>query len=178
MIDPLSSWISLWNLLPLVGDSSWADNQATFVLKRTLTPGLMGLTGQITFTFQEATFANLLKSIPMTPDKTQSATMIANAWNSAVSTSIMVVAPGAFIGTSTPATLFSVVTSTLLDPSSLLSATQGIVSDLSAAPLSDDTSARPKAFYKAFKTLTYTVTGTNSIVPTPTPLVAPNLPFI
>lgn len=179
MIDPLSTWISTFALLKPSSDLSWSDNIATFTASRVVAPQLLTLTGQFLFSFAEPIFASALKALPPTPDKISAASAFANAWQSAILASPLVTLPGAFLLSPTPPTLFSVVASTIVDPDSLVLATQGLTQDLVSTPPSLDSSSYPKALYKAFTTLTYTVIGTNSVPPPagPLPFTAPKLAF-
>jgi len=92
--------------------------------------------------------------------------------------SLAAVSAGAFIGVSAPPTLFSAVATTLIDPPSILLAKAKILELVTAPPEADaQDSLFPEKFRDATLLLTITVSGTNSVTPTPAPLSAASVPL-
>jgi hypothetical protein len=175
MIESESVWGNkLTNLNP-TKNTTWARAFADAV--DSLTTSKMELTNIKTtpamFTFAKAVFEAQLVVLKPTKSAQEGAKNFANAWATAVQSSLMVVAPGATIGLPpAPANTFSAVSGTLLDPGSLTAAKAGLVADiLSVKPDPKNANAFARAFRKAFLALTYTTTGLNSVPPTPAPLV-------
>ena len=172
-ITPVAVWKAQYKLLPKVSTPLWADNLAALVGTQVALAQLVGITGAMVYTYTQPLLASGLKLNTQTPAQLSAAISTAEAWGSAAAASLMVVAPGASFGAPTPATIFSVVTTTLLDPPSLILAKQSIVTKIMSSVPSTDDGMLMDAFYEAFKKLTFSVTGINSITPTPTPLVVP-----
>lgn len=172
-LDSESDWKTAWADVPLVPDASWKANLALFLSD--LTSGKLKLstifsapgTGAGDFTFNAATFQGALSG--------NSASVLADAWEAGVGASVMNVAASAFVGSDSPATKFSVVTTAIIDPASI-AAGKAIVMSLASIPLTDDVldSQFASKMRLAFLSLTVTVTGINSVVPPagPNPLIA------
>lgn len=199
MIDPLATWRSTLAALPKVSDNSWAANFAGWVADRISATGAAdgkgietkptNLTlaspppGGFIFTFDEATFATQLQALTPTTDPSAGINGFANAWATAIAGTVfpttLNVTPGAFIPPTSPTTLFSAVTSVLLDPASILAAKAKIIELASSTPVDDpNLSEFPVKFREAFLLLTITVVGLDSTTPTPVPLTAANVPLI
>lgn len=184
-IDPEAIWKSKFKELPTDGSGggAWAKNMADATDQRVTNKlGLNGLTGSITFTFKKDIFENMLKIIVPAPTPVAGAQQIAMAWQMAVQASTIVVAPGTYIGVPSPATIFSVVTSSVIDPPSVAIGSALIVSLLTAAQAIPDGNNNiiGPTLRKAFLSLTVTVTGLDS-TPTPAgplPLLSPLTPTI
>jgi len=186
-IDPLATWRSTLAALPKVADTSWAANFAGWVADRvvniTTNPANLTLASPLVFVFNEATFATQLIALTPVSDALSGITGFANAWETAILTTVfpatLNVAPGAFIPPSSPATIFSSVTSVVLTPASIAAAKAKIIELASAPPVSDvNDSEFPVKFRDAFLLLKINVTGLNSVSPTPGPLTASNVPLI
>lgn len=180
-LGPVSEWTDAFNNLPLVGSgNAWAGNMANAVDGLTSSKlSLTNITGTpAQFTFGTSAFQTALESLSPTTDASQGAQNFADAWETAIQASMMVVSPGASVGAPSPATTFSIVASTTVDAGSLSSAKSTLVSTLAAIPPSGDANAFATAFRTAFLGLTYTTNGTNSSSPTPAPLVDANDPVI
>jgi hypothetical protein len=175
MLGSASDWATKFNNLPKVADSSWADNMATAV--DDLTTGKLELTNIQTtpasFTFGKPAFKTALMAVTPTTSASAGALNFATAWELGMLGSFMLVTPGASVGVPTPATIFSIVGGTIVDPPSLIIAKAGLVSAISGLGAASNADAFASAFRDAFLALTYTTSGTNSIVPVPTPLVDP-----
>ncbi len=172
-LGPEQDWIDAFAGMPVVADASWKGNLAnvidSLVTNKLSSPGLLGPTGQpaAVFTFGKAAFQGALG----TPDPAG----LASALAAGLAASTAVVAPGSYIGTDTPATKFSVVASSLIDPASQSAAAAKIASDVGGKPAVDDPndSQVPGVFRAAFLLLKLTTSGTNSVAPTPAPLTDP-----
>lgn len=186
MIDPLSTWQSTFASIPKVSDNSWASNVATWYSDRitNIEPNQTELNtaAGFSFTFSEAVFQAQLALLPPTTNQATGIAGFASAWSSAIALTIypatLSVAPGAYLGVSSPPTLFSSITSVIIDPTSITAAVAKI-NELASAPPANDPSMSefPEKFRDATLLLTITVTGLNSITPTPTPLIAPLIPL-
>lgn len=182
-IDPQSAFKSAISSLKPTNGPLWAKDIADAVDGLvTNKAGLSVITGTCTFTFNKALFmAGIMGLVPslVAPIAAQT---IGIAWGNAMLASIMVVAPGAFIGSPAPPTLFSVIISTIVDPPSVVAAQTALIATLSAmqaVKIASDSVLGP-ALHTAFMSCTATVTGMNSIPPPagPLPLVAPLCPFL
>lgn len=155
--------------------ADWVE--ARVVSKLALDPSLIvGATPSYVW-LQSAFKPPLLTLEPVTDPST--VTAIADAWRDAALTSLMPVLPGISVGSPSPATTFSVVVS-LLDPASVASAYNTLSSallELKPTADPDDVKIGP-LLRAAFLSLTFTLTGLNTIVPVPTPLVAAAVPVV
>lgn len=181
-IDALQDWKDELENLPKVNDSSWALNFAEWYADRLVNieadSSVLDTSAGFVFTFAETTFALALTSLSPTTDPVAGITSFANAWESAILATTVVVAPGAFIPPSDPATTFSAVTGTVIDPPSIAAAKAKIIELGSSSPVDDPQDSEfPVKFREATLLLTITVTGLNSL-PTPTPLVVPLVPLL
>jgi hypothetical protein len=143
---------------------------------------LTGITGSITFTFNKAIFMTQLMALTFTPLAPVAAQAIGLAWGTAMLASTIIVAPGASLGAPTPATTWSVVIASLIDPPTITVAQTGLIATLAvmqAVKKAEDSALGP-ALYKAFTQCTATVTGLNSLPPPagPLPLLSPLTPFM
>lgn len=187
MIDPLVTWRTTLNALPHVTDASWATNFAAWVAGRVVSiqpnQSLLNTSTGFVFVFNQALFATQLATLTPTFNALSGITGFATAWETAINTTVfpatLNVSPGAFIPPTSPTTLFSAVTSVILDPASILAAKNKII-ELATSPqvLDPNLSDFPVKFREAFLLLTITVVGLDSTVPTPVPLTAPNIPLI
>lgn len=168
-IAPLTTWRSSFAALPLVTDTSWQANIANWVNDNISGANKLALNGMggtgLTFTFNKATFQSGLASA-------NNIAGFATAFQSALTASLAVVGAGSFIGVSTPATLFSVVTTTVIDPPSIILAYNKILELNTAQAVTNSyDSDFPLRFREAILLLTITTSGMNSVTPTPSPLV-------
>lgn len=181
-IDALQIWKDELAALPKVADTSWAANFAAWYADRlagiTTSPSALVPTGFV-FTFAEAIFAAQLLSLTPTTSALAGITGFANAWEAALNATTVVVGPGSFKPPSSPATLFSVVATTIIDPPSIALGKAKLLELVTAPPVADPQNSQfPVKFREATLLLTITVSGTNSITPTPTPLTVPLVPLI
>lgn len=171
-IAALSAWKDDFpDALPPVADDSWKSNLALYIADHVADLKISGVFASPdvnagSFTWNVSAFQSALSG--------NSAAVLANAWEAAMLASTIVVLPGAFVGSDSPATKFSVVASAIFDPSSI-AAGKTIVLSLAGAPATANASESlfPVKMRDAFLALTVTVTGTNSVVPTPAPLSFP-----
>lgn len=190
-VDILTKWQTELLLLPKVADTSWALTFATWAEKRVSKANAVDSVGlfpdpamlvpsTFTFTFNVATFAAQLISLGPTSNALDGITAFANAWATAIAASTAVVAASSFKPPTSPATLFSVVASTVIDPASIAAGKAKIITlALEPAP-TGQASKFPEKFRDAFKLLTITVTGTDS-TPTPAgplPLTVPTVKLL
>jgi len=173
-VDALATWQSTFAALPKVADNSWAAPFAQWANDRvTSKMSLPGITGAgLTFTFNKATFESELITLTETADKEAGITAFADAWKTAILVSVAAVAAGSSIGSPSPATTWSSVSSTVITPASITAGRAKII-ELKDAPLVGDAleSEFPIKFREAFLLLRITTTGLNSVSPTPGPLV-------
>jgi len=142
---------------------------------------LAGITGSVVFTFNKSVFMAQLMALTFTPVAAVAAQIIGLAWGAAMQASTMVVPAGSYLGTPSPATTWSVVTASMIDPPSIAAAQAGLISTLSVmqAVKNAEDSALGSALYKAFTQCTATVSGLDS-TPSPSgplPLSSPLTPF-
>jgi hypothetical protein len=170
-IAPLATWRSTFANLPLVTDTSWQANIANWVNDNISGANKLALNGMVgtglTFTFNKASFQSGLASA-------NNIAGFANALSTALTSSLAVVAVGSSILPTTPATTFSVVASTIVDPASITAANAKILELNSAQAVQNAyDSDFPLRFREAILLLKITTSGTNSVAPTPAPLVDP-----
>lgn len=167
-IDSLSTWKSTFDALAKQSDwtpdfSTWVDDRVTSKMDL---PGIGHASPPaFTFTFAKSTFKAALDLLVPVADVTVGITSFSVAWETAVIASVAVVKALSFIGTLTPATQWSSVTSTVIDPASILLGKAKIIELASEDP--DAPSKFPDKFRDAFLLLTVTTTGLDS-TPTPT----------
>lgn len=181
-MDPVTIWTSELSTLKVDGGKkgSWADNIAKVVDARVTSKlAVAGLTGTISFTFNRALFATLLKTVVPNPNRALAVQPIVDAWQAAVSASTIVIAPSTYVGLATPATTFSVVAaSSVLPPSITVGAGILRAKLLANAPVPAAMSSQlGPALHAAFSALQVTASGTNS-APTTAPLSVPSAPVI
>lgn len=181
-IDPLSTWKTTLAALPKTADNSWADNFANWYADRiagiTTDPSALVPTGFV-FTFAKPIFKTQLLALTPTPSALAGITGFANAWETALNATTVVVAPGTFKPPSSPATIFSVVASTIIDPASIAAGKAKIIELVTAPPVDDAMNSQfPIKFRDATLLLTIIITGTNSATPTPSPLTVSNVPLV
>ena len=169
-----STWQNDYADIPLVSDDSWKQTLGDYLealLSSLLT--LQTYSPAPVFTFGTSAFVSGLSgSDPAVPGSGIIA--LQTAFNAGVLASTMVVAPGTSFTPPTPATTFSVVTTTLPDVPSIALGVAKIAELSAAEPTSDPLlSEFPVILREAFVLLTYTVIGTNSVAPTPAPLTDP-----
>jgi len=172
-VDSLAVWQSEWALLPKVSDASWKSNVANYLAARVdskLTLATYGGT-PVVFTFNKTVFLASLASVSAATGDGVSK-MALGFSNAVLTAGSLVVSPGAFIGSATPATTYSAVASSVITPAGAL-AGKTKIEELSSAPLVTDPllSTFPVKLREAFLLLTANISGTNSVAPTPAPLV-------
>jgi hypothetical protein len=181
-VEPLQTWKDELENLPKVADGSWSLNFANWYADMIsgIEPDSSALTPSgFVFTFPVAIFASALSALSPTTDAVAGITGFATAWETALLASTSVVGPGSFIPPATPATTFSVVASSLIDPASIAAGKAKLLELVTAPPAADaQDSEFPIKFREATLLLTFTVIGTNSDSPTTAPLTAPLVPFI
>lgn len=186
MIEELQTWKDELENLPKVADTSWAANFAGWYADMIagIEPDTTALTAVgWSFTFQEAIFVTNLMLLGATLDPASGILGFADAWLAAMQASIAVTAPGTdILPSAPPATVFSVVTTTTIDPPSMAAAKLKLL-ELVSAPVAEDAqdSEFPIKFREATLLLTITIVGLDSTPPGsggPLPLTAAAIPLI
>lgn len=189
MIDPVSTWKSTMAALVPSADpdaaltefAKWVDERVTNKMS------VVGVyksdsTESNVFEFNKAVFEAQLKAtcVPTT-DVSAAASKFADAWEMAILASTMPIAPGFFASPPppvvNPATQWSDVTSSLINPLSITAAKIILVAGLtSSMPTSDpNNSGFPAAFRNAFMALKVDIVGLNSASPA-APFALPGAP--
>jgi hypothetical protein len=181
-IDPLSTWQTTLDSLPKTEDSSWAKNFASWYYERiasiAASPSALAASG-FKFTFAKAVFESKLLALTFTPSALAGISKFADAWESAIKATTVLVGPGSVKQpASGPATTFSAVSGTVIDPSSIAAGKAKIITLVSAPTVkSGKDSEFAVKFREATLLLTITATGVNSSSPSG-PLVAASVPLI
>lgn len=157
-------WIDAYEALPLVSDATWKQNLADYC--GDLIDNILALSTYSAgaFTFGRSQFASALTD-------TDGVVGLQSAFSAGVSASTWVINSGTTFGAATPAETFSTSGVAVADPAGI-SAGQALIAALTGAPqVGDPTlSEFPTTLRNAFLALTFTVTGTNSVAPTPGPI--------
>jgi len=186
MIDPLPTWLADFALLPPDSTGSEAPkNIANFLdtkvtNKLDLNNSIAKVSPPPQFTWQKSIFQNLfalVSKIP-SPDPITPAAKIAQAWQQATMASTLVISAGATIAPPPPGTNGVAATAVaLIDPATLALAVTNLITDLAAAGPTPTAAASvlPKALYKAFTSITFTITGMDTKPPPagPIPILLP-----
>lgn len=179
--DILDDWKSAFNDIPNVMTqaegvqnlSDWIESHVTG--KLVLDPSIIVGTG-ITYTWNKEAFKAELLSLSNSPTPNG----LASAWKASVEASIMSVPAGASVGAPSPATTFSAPPVTVLDATSVTTAFSQLQVSLNSLPPANtkEEVQIPELLRTAFLTLTFTLSGTNSVSPPagPNPLTSPNTP--
>ena len=183
-LEPVKTWKSTLAAVPLVADSSWATNIANWYLARIAfispDPTAFVAVGFL-FTFNSATFKTKLLTMTPTTDPAAGALGLANAWEAAILASTAAVLPGSAVlppPVPVPATIFSVVATTIIDSASIAAGKAKILELAAALPVSDANSSQfPIKFREATALLSITVTGADS-TPTPAGPLSLTAPFV
>jgi hypothetical protein len=178
-------------LLPKVGDNSWALNFGAYVANRVINiepdPTALVIASPVPvgffFLFNAATFAGELLSLTPTNDPLSGISSFASAWENTIKMSIYPIGinllPGAAAPPFTPDQTFSVVTSVVITPASILAGKNKIIELATAPPVADPKqSLFPVKFREAFLELKINIVGINSVAPTPGPLQLMDIPLI
>lgn len=173
-VDALSTWQTTFAALPKTKDTSWAANFATWAddrvtSKLTQDSGIQG--PGLTFTFNKAIFQTALLLLLPVPDALLGIKGFADAWQTAMASSVAITAVGSSVGAPSPATTWSVVASTTIDPASIVLGHTKILELVNSPKVADALESEfPIKFREAFLLLTISTLGTNSVAPTPGPL--------
>lgn len=180
-VDPLNTWKTTLAALPPtagVWQPAFASWYASRIINITTDPSVFIPSGFL-FTFNTAVFQAQLSLLTPVSSQLMGITGFANAWEAAIMASIVVTAPGSALVPPSPATIFSVVASSIIDPASILLGKAKLLELVSSPQVADAMDSEfPEKFRDATLLLTATFSGTNSIVPVPTPLVAASIPLI
>lgn len=172
-LEALSTWQSTFKdqVVPTEG-SDWPDNFTDWYAERVDSPrlSLPGLTiaaPPLPVTFGKAAFKAIYSTLTVGLTQAAAMAIIANAWEAGLLASTVSVLPGDSIGTPSPATTWSSVTSCVFDTLSIAAGKNKILELVGAGNVDDalDTPAVVK-FREATLLLTVTTTGLDS---TPSP---------
>jgi hypothetical protein len=182
-LEPLNIWKSTLAALPPTA-GAWAPQFSAWYAARILPispdPSIFVAAGFL-FTFNSAIFQTQLTALAPVNNALAGITGFANAWEAAILASTVLVSPGSALVPPTPATIFSVVATSLIDTSSIALGKAKLLELVSAPQVPDANDSQfPEKFREATMLLTMSVTGINSIVPPagPLPLAAPFIPLI
>jgi hypothetical protein len=151
--------------------------------KTTTDPTKLDVSAGFKFKFLGLTFAAKLASIAPTSDSSKGLKSYADAWEAELLLTVypvsLSVSPGAFKPPSSPATLFSAVTSVVIDPPSIAKGKKKIIELAKAKKAgSPQTSEFAKKFREATLLLTITVVGLDSNPDGPKPLTVAKVPLV
>jgi len=182
MIDALPVWKSTLAALPPT-TGAWSPAFSAWYAGRiiAISPDpLVLVPAGFLFTFNVATFSTMLSALAPVPTAAAGILGFANAWEAALLASTAIMGPGSALVPPSPATIFSVVILTVIDPASIALGKAKLLELATAPPETDaNDSLFPEKFRDATLLLTITVTGLNSIPPIvgPLPLTAPMVPL-
>ena len=166
-IDSLSTFQTTFkaDIIP-TKDDSWMDNLTNWVSARVTGLQASGIGGpNVLWVFNSAVFKAGLSAISV--EAANGVSGLASSFQSAINASTIVMQPGSFIGSATPANTWSVVSTTMFTPSSVLVG-KAKIEELASAPLVNDAinSQFPVKIREAFLLLTIDTSGLDS---TPSP---------
>jgi hypothetical protein len=175
-IEALSVWKDEWENLPKVADDTWKQNLADYISARL--DGLLWFQtyepapGHFDFGFLQAPFISALAGVDFSnPIGIQ---QIAAGMAAAITASTDLVAVGSSIGPAgNPATTYSAVTSTVFDSASITLMQNKILTIDPTPVASAQDSDFPVKLREGVLLLTATISGTNSVAPTPSALTDP-----
>lgn len=125
-----------------------------------------------TFIFNKSSFDEILKTIKVFNNKNESSIALATAWEIAMLTSNFMSLPGTYIlPIANPTTIFSIITTITIEPTTLELAKQNLILDLTNLKPEISSFNFVNVFRNAFLNVNYIISGLNSITPTPTPLL-------
>lgn len=186
-VQPLDTWKTTLAALPKVTDTSWAQNFANWYFSMisgiSPDPAAFVPVGFV-FTFPTPLFASQLQTLPPVADAVAGITGFANAWETALNGTTIVVGPGSAIPPPSPTTIFSAVFTATIDPPSIAAGKAKLLELVTAPPVANPLDSQfPIKFREATLLLTFTVTGLDSQPPPsagpgPQPLTASNIPLI
>lgn len=172
-LDDLQTWKQTFKdqVVPTGGDD-WPDNLTDwyvglFDAPKVSLPGLTIVATPLPVVFGASAFKAIYSNLTSDLSQADAIAIIANAWEAGLLTSTVTVLPGDSIGVPVPTTIWSAVTSTVIDAPSIALGKAKIL-ELIGAPNAKDAldSQTPVKFREATLLLTVTTTGLDS---TPTP---------
>ena len=180
-IDPEVVWKTEFAKLPQDPTGTTSPTLiATFVLARVVglatDPKSTTLSPPGIFTWIPTPFETALRQVALVPavDPVTPATIIANGWSQSTLASQFLIAPATNFNQPAPGTNgIAGAVVCVIDPSSVAQGVQSIIKELvSAKPVANPLDAvLPIAIRKAFIGLRIIITGVDTTVPTPVPLV-------
>lgn len=180
-LESASVWADTLNNLPKVTTPDWTENIAQAIFDLTSNKlQIQDIEPPSVFTFQKPIFQAVLATAVPAVDPVTGATTFSNAWRDACAASVMFVASGSSYVPGgvppSPANTFSAPPAVVVDPPSLLIGYNILFTAIATGGGQPNADYFAEQFRDAFLALTYTVTGVNSVTPTPGPLVIPFAP--
>jgi len=176
-LDSLDDWKTSFAAgVKGVKDDSWKDNlpdwyESVLNSPKLSLPGLEIASPPLPFTFGKAAFKAIFETMTKTSN---GPVVVADAWEAGILASVVEVKAGDSIGAPSPTTLWSDVTTSVIDPASIALGKAKILELASAPTVKDATKSHaPIRFYEATLLLTVTTTGLDS-----TPGPAGPLPLV
>ena len=173
-LESENTWTTEFSTLPKVSDNSWIDNLLDYLEGRVNSN--LKLIGYLpedgnSFTLNRAIIrASIEQSNSETGDLVS--TLATGIKNSVLQTGTLAVQSGSYIEVSSPATTFSSVSNSVIDPPSSILLENKILELLNSEPVEDaNASEFPIKIRSAFLLLTAIIVGTNSVTPTPSPIL-------
>jgi hypothetical protein len=181
-IQPENVWLEEFDKLEKTNTPAWSVTMANWYADMITgiqpDPTIFTAVG-FTFTFNPSVFATAMAAAAPSVDPFAGVSIIANAWESAMLAAIVVCGPGSILLPPSPATTFSVVSTTIIDIPSITLGKTSLLGLATAPQTNKGTDSQyPKKLREATLSLTITVSGLNSITPTPAPFVASSVPLI
>ena len=167
-IDDLTTWQNKWAELPKVVDNSWKQNIADYIDDRISNLKLDSYTpdSNIAFTFNKSIFLAGLADVDS--GLGNGAIVMGTAFQSAIDSSILLLTPPISIGTPSPTTTFSSITTSVFTPTSSLAASNKIAELVNAEKVLDPLlSEFPVKLREATLLLKANISGLDSSTPTP-----------
>lgn len=167
-IATLTEWKDAYALLPLVSDDTWKENLTAFIedlivdinLETYATPS---------FTWARAAFKSALVGV-----SGAGVSEMQTGFSNSIAASTWLIPSGTTFGSATPAETFSLPGAAIPDATGVSAGVIKIGELATAEPVGTvEDSLFPEVLRDAFLLLTYTVTGTNSVTPTPGPILDP-----
>lgn len=179
-INALSVWKSSFKAEVVPTDGvTWPDNMtnwytAQFNSPKLSLPGITIAAPPLPATYGSAAFKAIYSTLAPGLSQSAAITLIADAWAAGLAASVVLVKPGDAIGVPAPATIWSVVTTSVFTPASVVAGKAKILELIGAPNVGEALDSQtPLKFYEATLLLKVTTTGLNSIPPPvgPLPLV-------
>jgi len=179
--DSVTIWKTEYKKLPLESKpGKGPKNLSSFIAERVasklvINPGTLKIDPVPVFSWQKSLFETPLLALVATADPVTPKVLLTQAWSTSILASTMTITPGSKLNPPPPGTNGIVGTAlAIADPPSVALATSSFLAKLIAAEAGSGVdSAFPEACHDAFSKITFTITGTDTTVPTPIPFLLP-----